>query len=458
MVVGSRWHKNLVLYYSFEWEDGSKVIDTSGNGNDGRLYGAGYADGFADGQGMVFDGQDDRIHISGIHLQIFTFSAVVKPNITDDLLDTERLFLLTGDKGHYALEVNASGKLQFRCSVHGRQARIDEDDRQSQIDGWTRIAATCDGLTVRLYRNGELSGQGRILGDDIAGIAFIGGTDAHRGGFWDGMIDEVALFNRVLSSEEIREFHQATSDGALGRYLFAPKEKSFSDRLTSVEVPEMGEDVVLHYSFDKDYGDEVLDGSGRGHHARAHGTRYVSDGRSGGALSFDGQDDFLSTPDIHLDSFTLSAFVKTLLPANKPNTNNRRLFLLYDGPRYFALQGNSAGSIGLDVTGHRGVDEYGWKFEAHRWTHVVVTYERPTVKIYKDGQLTQAGHVETGSVTGTLYIGGTDKHWGRFWHGLMDEVIIFNRALTQKEIEEFCLMIGEPAYGETKQEKAIAEI
>ena len=383
---------------------------------------------------MVFDGQGAHIRIPGIHLQVFTFSVVVKANIAGSSLNNRRLFLLDGDKGFYALEGNTSGRLEFRCSIHGRRAVIDEDDRSDRIDGWTRVAVTCDGLTVKLYRNGELSGQGRVLGDDVAGTAFIGGTDAHGGGFWDGMIDEVTLFNRALSSEEIKELHQAASEGPLGQHLSAPQEKGFSDRLTSVGVPEMGEDVILYYSFDKDFGDEVLDKSGRGHHARAHGTRYVYDGRSGGALGFDGQNDFLCTPDIDLDNFTYSAFVKTLLPANKPNTNNRRLFLLYDGPRYFALQGNSAGSIGLDVTGHRGVDAYNWTFEAHRWTHVAVTYERPTVKIYKDGRLTQTGRVETDGVTGTLYIGGTEKHWGRFWHGLMDEVVVFNRALSEIEL------------------------
>ncbi|MHC4481990.1 MAG: LamG domain-containing protein [Planctomycetota bacterium] len=391
---------------------------------------------------MAFDGQDDYISIPGVHLQRFSFSALVKPLRAGGSLNNQRLFLLDGDKGYYALQGNALGTLAFRASIHGRAAGIDEHDRQSQIDGWTTIAVTCDGFTVKLYRNGELTGQGRVLGDDVAGTAYIGGTDAHRGQFWRGMIDDVALFNRALTSQEIKELHRITSQRVLHDYLSAPEQKGFSNGLMAVEVPSMGEDVVLYYSFDEDYGDEVLDLSGRGHHARAHGTRYVSEARASGALSFDGQDDFLSTPNIHLENFTFSAFVKTLLPANKPNTNNRRLFLLYDGPRYYALQGNSAGSIGLDVTGHRGVDEYDWRFEANTWTHVAVTYAKPWVKLYKNGKLTQTGHVETSGVAGTLYIGGTDKHWGRFWHGLMDEVTIFNRALTKEEVEQLYSMTG----------------
>jgi len=446
VVETSNYHRNLVLYYSFEQEDKKQVIDVSGNHNNGSIHGARYAEDRAGGKGMAFDGQDNYLSIPGIHLQRFTFSAVVKPQTTTGSLNNQRLFLLDGDKGYYTLQGNTSGTLEFRASIHGRWAGIDENNNQPQLEDWHSIAVTCDGFTVKIYRNGILTGQGRIFGDDVAGTAYIGGTDAHNGRFWNGMIDEVALFNKALTSQEIKDLHRTTAEGALPQYLSASQQEEFSDELMAVKVPEMSDDVVLHYSFDKDFGDEILDNSGRGHHAHAYGTKHVSDGRSGGALSFNGQDDYLSVDDIHLDNFTFSAFVKTLLPANKPNTNNRRLFLLYDGPHYYALQGNSRGSIGLDVTGHRGVDEYNWGFEPHIWTHIAVTYDRPTVKIYKDGKLTQLGQLDVQPVTGTLYIGGTEKHWGRYWHGLIDEVTIYNKALTQQDIEQLYRIAGEPPY------------
>jgi len=438
------WHKNVVLYYSFEQADPFKVIDASGNGNHGRIRGARYTKAHAGGKGMAFDGQRDYISTPGIHLQCFTFSAAVKPQRAGGSLNNPQLFLLDGDKGYYALQANVLGTLGFFASIHGGKARIVEDDMRPQIEDWTTVAVTCDGSTVELYRDGELAGQGRILGDDVAGTAYIGGADAHNSPYWHGLMDEVVLFNRPLAAEEIRELHRITAVQELHHHLTTPEQQAFSDELIAAKVPEMSGDVVLYYSFNEDYGDEVLDNSGRGHHAHAHGAKYVSDGRSGRSLSFDGQDDYLSTPDIHLDNFTFSAFVKTLLPANKPNTNNRRLFLLCHGPHYYALQGNSAGSIGLDLTGHRGVDEYSWKFEANTWTHIAVTYDRPVVKLYKNGKLTEAGSVDSDGVRGTLYIGGTEKHWGRYWHGLTDEVAVFNRALTQQEIEELYLMVGQP--------------
>ena len=63
-----------------------------------------------------------------------------------------------------------------------------------------------------------------------------------------------------------------------------------------------------------------------------------------------------------------------------------------------------------------------------------MTYSRPTVKLYRNGKLTEAGEVDVEGVAGTLYIGGTDKHNGRFWGGKMDEVILFSRALGEQEV------------------------
>ncbi len=406
--------KSLVLYYSFDRPEGAQVLDESGNRNHGRNHGATSTINERGRGELSLDGQDDHISTPGIHLESFTFSALVKIPRTNQELENRRLFLLDGDKGTYALQGNPEGAMRFVAVLHGTKADVQERDGRFESDCWTSIAVTFDGFRVQLYRNGRLTGEGSVRGDDVAGTAYLAGTDQHDGAFWHGRMDEVALFNRSLTPKEIHTLHKIAAT-----YKGVPKTQ----------------DVVLHFSFDEDLSDMALDISGQGRNAQAYGARYEKNGRSGGAFFFDGTDDFLSTPDISLDNFTFSAFVKTSMPANKPNTNNRRLFLLHDGPRYYALQGNSAGSIGVDVTGHRGVNEYDWKFPENEWMHIAVTYERPQVKIYRDGQLTETGNVDVAGVTGTLSIGGTDKHYGRFWQGLMDEVILFNRALRESEVE-----------------------
>ena len=52
-----------------------------------------------------------------------------------------------------------------------------------------------------------------------------------------------------------------------------------------------------------------MDESGQGHHGQVHGARYDTNGKWGGAMSFDGQDDYISTPDISLREFPFAAWV-----------------------------------------------------------------------------------------------------------------------------------------------------
>jgi serine/threonine protein kinase len=75
------------------------------------------------------------------------------------------------------------------------------------IGDWTHVALTYDGSLITLYANGELVGQaaqsGNISGDDVP--FNIGGRANDEGtGKFNGLIDEVQVFNRALSREEIR--------------------------------------------------------------------------------------------------------------------------------------------------------------------------------------------------------------------------------------------------------------
>ncbi|UCD27435.1 MAG: hypothetical protein JSV03_09925, partial [Planctomycetota bacterium] len=196
---------------------------------------------------------------------------------------------------------------------------------------------------------------------------------------------------------------------------------------------------VLYYSFDKHEETKVHDISGKQKHAQVYGPKHTKNGIAGGAMYFDGENDFLSIPNIHLAKFSFSAWITTLQTAGP--INNRRIFLLDDGKNYYALQGNIRGAIGVDVTGHREVNEYNWSFELDTWTHIVVTHDGSNFKIYKNGELTETGDINTAGVSGTAHIGGIDRFNGNFWHGKMDEVAIFNRALTPQEIKQLYRII-----------------
>lgn len=70
------------------------------------------------------------------------------------------------------------------------------------------------------------------------------------------------------------------------------------------------------------------------------------------------------------------------------------------------------------------------------WTHLAFTYDGATEKLYVNGVLV-ASRAQTGAISaanGVLHIGG-DSVWGEHFQGLIDEVRIYNRALSAAEIQ-----------------------
>jgi hypothetical protein len=70
------------------------------------------------------------------------------------------------------------------------------------------------------------------------------------------------------------------------------------------------------------------------------------------------------------------------------------------------------------------------------WTHLAVTYDGSSMRFYTNGVLvrTTSNVTPIKASTGNLRIGGNSV-WGEFFSGLIDDVRIYNRALTATEIQ-----------------------
>jgi hypothetical protein len=73
---------------------------------------------------------------------------------------------------------------------------------------------------------------------------------------------------------------------------------------------------------------------------------------------------------------------------------------------------------------------------ANTWTHLAVTYDKVTLRLYVNGvQVSSlARTVNIATSTNPLQIGG-DSIYGQYFQGSIDEVRIYNRALAQAEIQ-----------------------
>jgi hypothetical protein len=480
-VVPSGLNQDVVAYYSFNaGSDADTVADISGRGYHGQVQGAHRVNDEVLGGAMSFDGKDDQISIPDVDLEQFTFSAWVAPGA--DGLNNRRIFSLGDGESCYALQGNTGGGVGVYVADG---VEMNEYNWHLDPDTWTHVTVTGDGRTFSIYKNGRLTEAGEIEMETVGvtGTLSIGGAGDAGGRPWNGFMDEVAVFGRALTDEEVEQLYLMTgemievteltaepmeeydqTDELLSADRSGESEESselmdeleYSDPVVADGYPVRGgyssvgqvvpsslyQNLAAYYSFQTASDtDTVTDISGRGYHGQVHGAQHVNDDVLGGAMDFDGEDDRISIPDVHLEQFTFSAWVAPV----DGDLNNRQIFLLTDGENCYALQGNSGGSVGVYVADGVEMNEGDWRLAHDTWTHLTVTGEGRTFSIYKNGRLTETGdiEIETNGVAGTLHIGGADRDGGRYWKGFMDEVGVFGRALTDAEVEQLYRMTGE---------------
>ncbi len=81
------------------------------------------------------------------------------------------------------------------------------------------------------------------------------------------------------------------------------------------------------------------------------------------------------------------------------------------------------------------------------WTHVALTYDGATQRLFVNGTQV-ATRATTGTIQATnnpLWIGGNNPY-GEYFTGLIDDVRVYNRALTQTDIQAD-MNTGDPAHG-----------
>jgi hypothetical protein len=200
------------------------------------------------------------------------------------------------------------------------------------------------------------------------------------------------------------------------------------------------EALVLALGFDENMGVTAFDGSGRNHHGTVSGAERVS-GKIGGALRFDGVDDWVTVadaPGLDLSSgLTLEAWVnpsvvggwQTVLLKEGAGNMAYELYANIDTARPAAYFTTPGGAIRA-ITGTAAL-------AANTWTHIAATYDGAHMRFYMNGSLVRTV-ARTGAILATdgpLHIGGNEVWGGEWFSGLLDEVRIYNRALSASEIQ-----------------------
>lgn len=218
--------EGLVLWFSFEKPPtGDTVKDLSGKGNDGQINGeVKWTPDGKYGGGMEF--KNGGIIVPNSESLTFEDAITIALWIkSEDVPDAYRRLVTCGwgDKGSYILGIdNHWMNMAFAWDIiNDGGTRFDANLDGLCIPGeWQFVTGTYDGEKLRLYVNGELkvesSASGKINGAyDIE----IGWGEAPPGaGPFVGVMDEVRIYNRALSEEEIKQCMEEPSVQALNSY------------------------------------------------------------------------------------------------------------------------------------------------------------------------------------------------------------------------------------------------
>ncbi len=198
--------KELLLYFSLNEGKGDAIEDLSPNGNDGELVGdADWVDGkFDKALGLESAGEVKAPYIE-LNEKSFTVTMWVKPALSGG--DQQCVFSQTQVNAqntslHYRIYNNGTVRMGFYANDLDAPAAVDADE-WAHITFWLDV----DGKSRQIYINGE-----SVVEDaGKAGIEYLGtagdtmvGSWGNTGQKFNGIIDEVMVWDRALSEDDIQ--------------------------------------------------------------------------------------------------------------------------------------------------------------------------------------------------------------------------------------------------------------
>lgn len=206
---------NLVVEYHFDEGNGIIASDSSGNSNDGTIYGAIWVIGIS-GSALSFDGAGDYVEITSLDSLSFSTGSVslwFKPtNGFSAGVAHEDLFSKEGpDSESDSLEIYLNGdigKLAVDFGDGGTQNRVQiYSDLNSWNDEWYNVVLTWDYSGVKLYINGESQSDYSTIMKSVGPYQTQVGAVRGEHSF-NGKIDDVRIDDRAFSAIEIQSNYQ----------------------------------------------------------------------------------------------------------------------------------------------------------------------------------------------------------------------------------------------------------
>lgn len=207
--------------------------------------------------------------------------------------------------------------------------------------------------------------------------------------------------------------------------------------------------LMLHFNFDQEEtGGVITDQTGHNNNGRAFGAKWTSTGKQGGAYEFTSTNSYIrvtNTPSLNATQATFAVWFKT----SRSNSTEQYIFdKRMDHGYVLSIAGESKDTNGQNkdklcagVNGHCCLSDS--IVTDGIWHHGAATFDGENLKLYLDGQLQKqvvSWHGEIAANTNDLTIGTIrsnpmPKENGSSFDGTIDEVMIFNHALSDAEVK-----------------------
>ena len=443
--------------------------------NHGTLQGgADYAQGMVD-EAFSLDGVDDHIEVPDDPVFNFEGSFTIDAWVKTTDVDGVQNIVTRYECGLTCIASVSSSQFRLRLLDGKPHANVRDTDKGGDVDcgggqclesdtfiadglfHHVAMVRNVEGNQLRLHVDGQLDvgeplnqgAQGPLVDEDgdpdplLIGAVYQGGQTLKKD-FFQGLIDEVEIFDRALTDAEISAIYQAGPAGKI-------KPKPIP--------PPSG--MVSWWSADN-HPNDIVDSN----HGTLQGGAGYAQGMVDEAFSLDGVDDHIEVPDDPVfnfeGSFTIDAWVKTTDVDGVQNIVSRnecgltciasvsaslsRLRLLDGKPHANVRDTDKGGDV--DCGGGQCLGSA--TFIADGLFHhvaMVRNVEGNQLRLHVDGQLDVDEPLNQGAqgplvdedgdpdplLIRAIYKGGQTLKKD-FFQGLIDEVEIFDRALTAAEI------------------------
>jgi hypothetical protein len=420
------------------WPFSGNANDQSGNNLNGSVSGASLvADRFGNlGKAYNFSNGNQFITLPAPPVSTFTNSMSYSlwykeiPNT-----NYVNIFNTTGNKA-LVLQPNAAG---IRAN-DGNSFGLDGYSTALNSNGWKHICVVYVGQIISIYINGVLANSGTtgfpntILYNSTQSI--VGSTYLMGGQYpYSGLIDDIALYNRALTQQEITAMYNGVT---------------YSDTCNAVNG-SLVNGLVSYYPFCGNANDQ----SGNGNNGIVNGATLTTDrfGNNNSAYNFDGLSNYIDLNKQLPNTFSISLWVlvdvfKSYSGVNHNNIggtmigtfNNNFEFSGFAcetsgvpssfGQHYAAFWNPNPNNVSVTSSNNLVINE---------WKNLIMTYNGVSLKYYVNGIQEGSSNAIFTQNNRNLFVGARQFHLNGpnfFFDGKIDDIGIWNRALTQTEITQ----------------------